>query len=255
MARLAGTAAIPLPKWMAAGTSIGVLACISGSGAPAVIHADGARPGQGQVKDTSGKRGNRQGRSNRRSSELAGKRLNSRNPPQVLWCVRIPVAVLQNPRVFWGFVVLGVARHSVRHSRCHFGWRQERVETLSCRVLAAWHEVSVAVPRLADIAVAGPGGDLLPVETGGDEVRDGAVTCFMGSQWFKSGCLPRLVRSGSDRGCEERLGRCAAEDEVATLTPCPRLVAHEFSSDDERHRNRAATGAGLDVDRSLDRIP
>jgi hypothetical protein len=31
--------------------------------------------------------------------------------------VRIPVAVLQNPRVFGGFVVVGVVRHSVRHSR------------------------------------------------------------------------------------------------------------------------------------------
>ena len=31
--------------------------------------------------------------------------------------IRIPVAVLQTPRVFGGFVVLEVVRHSVRHSR------------------------------------------------------------------------------------------------------------------------------------------
>ncbi|MFZ0976755.1 MAG: hypothetical protein WAN22_31325 [Solirubrobacteraceae bacterium] len=32
-------------------------------------------------------------------------------------------------------------------------------------------------------------------------------------------------------------------------------MSHEFSSDDERHRDCAAAGAGLDVDWSLDRIP
>jgi hypothetical protein len=65
--------------------------------------------------------------------------------------VRIPVAVLQNPRVVGGFVVLG----AVRHSRRRLCRREERSKTLSCRVLAAWHEVPVAVPGLADIAVAG----------------------------------------------------------------------------------------------------
>ena len=139
--------------------------------------------------------------------------------------VRIPVAVLQNPRVVGGFVVFGVVRHSVRHSRGRLCGREEGIETLSCRVLAAGHEVPVAVPGLADIAVAGPGGDLLPVETGGDEVRDRAVPGLVRGDRLEAGLLPRLVRTGSDRGREERLGRGAAEDEVATSRPVRALWA------------------------------
>jgi hypothetical protein len=60
-------------------------------------------------------------------------------------------------------LVLGV----VRHSRGRLGRRQERIEALACDVLATGDEVPVAVPRLADIAVAGPGRNLLPVESGG----------------------------------------------------------------------------------------
>ena len=33
------------------------------------------------------------------------------------------------------------------------------------------------------------------------------------------------------------------------------LVGHQLAADDERHRDGAAAGAGLDVDRALDRIP
>jgi hypothetical protein len=127
--------------------------------------------------------------------------------------IRIPVAVLQNPRVDGGFVVVGVARHSVRHSRWVLGGRQERIEALARGVLSAGDEVPVAVPRLADIAVAGHRGDLLPVKAGGDEVRDRAVPCLVGSQWLEPGLLPGLVRACSDRGREERLGQGAAEDE------------------------------------------
>jgi hypothetical protein len=55
------------------------------------------------------------------------------------------------------------------------GWGgEERIEALSGLVFAARDKVPVAVPRLADIAVTGPGGDLLPVKTGGDEVGDRA---------------------------------------------------------------------------------
>ena len=41
----------------------------------------------------------------------------------------------------------------MRHSRCWLGWVQVRVEALSSCLFAAWDEVPVAVPRLADIAV------------------------------------------------------------------------------------------------------
>jgi hypothetical protein len=86
--------------------------------------------------------------------------------------VRIPVAVLQNPRVSGGFRCFwGRAPQSGSA-----GWGEERVEALCRRLLAARDEVSVAVPGLADIAVSGPRRDLLPVETGGDEVGDRAVS-------------------------------------------------------------------------------
>ncbi|MBV9364917.1 MAG: hypothetical protein JOY89_11810 [Solirubrobacterales bacterium] len=52
--------------------------------------------------------------------------------------------------------------------------RQEGIETFTGLFLTAGDEVAVAVPRLADIAVARPGRDPLPVETGRDEVRDRA---------------------------------------------------------------------------------
>ena len=48
------------------------------------------------------------------------------------------------------------------------------IETLTGLFLTAGDEVAVAVPRLADIAVARPGRDPLPVETGRDGVRDRA---------------------------------------------------------------------------------
>ncbi len=53
--------------------------------------------------------------------------------------IRIPVAVLlHNPRVFGGFVVLGVVRHGPCHSR-DSGWSvQEGGEALSGLVLSAW---------------------------------------------------------------------------------------------------------------------
>ena len=74
---------------------------------------------------------------------------------------------------------------------------------------------------------------------------------FVWRDRLEPGLLPRLVRSCSDRGREERLGRRAPEDEVATVTSCPRLVDHEFSSDDKCHRDRAAARAGFHIDRSL----
>ena len=52
----------------------------------------------------------------RQSPPLSSRGL-GRRPLTAETRVRIPVAVLQNPRVDGGFVVLGVVRHSVRHSR------------------------------------------------------------------------------------------------------------------------------------------
>ena len=78
---------------------------------------------------------------------------------------------------------------------------------------------------------------------------------FVRSDRLEPDLLPRLVRACSDRRREERLGRRATEDEVATVTSCPRLVGHEFSSDDKCHRDRAAARFGFHIDRSLDRIP
>jgi hypothetical protein len=69
----------------------------------------------------------------------------------MVYRVRIPVAVLQNPRVFGGFVVLGV----VRHSRAAVRGCQERIESLASLLFAARHEMSVAVPDLANIACPG----------------------------------------------------------------------------------------------------
>jgi hypothetical protein len=83
----------------------------------------------------------------------------------------------------------------VRHSRrC-----QERIQPFPGLVFAAWDEVPIAVPGLAHIAVAGPCGDLLPVEAGGDEVGDRAVARLVRRDRLEPGLLPRLVRTSSDR--------------------------------------------------------
>ncbi|HEY3946949.1 MAG TPA: hypothetical protein VGL78_17130 [Solirubrobacteraceae bacterium] len=67
--------------------------------------------------------------------------------------------------------------------------------------------------------------------------------------------FPCLVRAGADRGGEERLGLGAAEHEVRAVALGALLVGHQLSADDERHRDGAAAGDGLDVDGTLDRIP
>ena len=54
------------------------------------------------------------------SSPLSSRGL-GRRPLTAETRVRIPVAVLQNPRAFGGFCVLGVVRHSLRHSRDRCG--------------------------------------------------------------------------------------------------------------------------------------
>ena len=77
---------------------------------------------------------------------------------------------------------------------------------------------------------------------------------FVRGERFEPGLLPCLVRTGPDRGREEHVRRRATEDEVATVLSCPRLMRHELAANDECHGDRAATRAGLDVDRSLDRI-
>ncbi|MDQ6822318.1 MAG: hypothetical protein M3076_18620 [Actinomycetota bacterium] len=143
----------------------------------------------------------------------------------------------------------------MRHSRSGGGGRQEGIEALACGVFAAGDEVAVAVPRLADIAVACPGGDLLPVEAGGDEKGDGAVACLVGRDRLEAGFEPCLVRPGADRGGEERLGLGPPEDEVRAVAVRSGLVGHQLAADDEGHRHGAVAGAGLDVDRALDRIP
>src|ERR1022692_1668457 len=106
---------------------------------------------------------------------------------------RIPVAVLQNPRVDGGFVVVGV----VRHSRGELGRGQVGVEALAGLLFSAGDVVAVAVPRLANIAVSGPGGDLLPVEAGGDEVGDRAVSCLVWSDRLATGVAPRFFLRGA----------------------------------------------------------
>jgi hypothetical protein len=80
------------------------------------------------------------------------------------------------------------------------GRGEEGVEALPGLVLAARDEVAVTVPGLAHVAVTSPRGDLLPVEPGGDEVRDRAVSGLVGRDRLKAGSLPRLVRPGPDRG-------------------------------------------------------
>jgi hypothetical protein len=122
-------------------------------------------------------------------------------------------------------------------------------------LFAAGNEMSVAIPRLAHVAVSGPGGDLLPVEAGGDEVGDRAVTSLVRRDRLEAGLGPGLVGAGADRGGEERLGLGAAEDEVRAFTLRALLVGHQLAADDERHRDRTTAGAGLDVDRTLDRVP
>jgi hypothetical protein len=72
---------------------------------------------------------------------------------------------------------------------------------------------------------------------------------------FEASLGPGLVGAGADRGGEERLGRGAAEDEIRTVALRALLVVHQLAADDERHRDRATAGAGLDVDWCLDRVP
>jgi hypothetical protein len=102
----------------------------------------------------------------------------------------------------------------VRHSRFELGWRQVGVAALAGLLFAARHKVPVAVPGLADIAVAGPGGDLFPVEAGSDEAGDRTVACLMGRDRFEAGRFPCLVDADADPGGEERLRLRATEHEV-----------------------------------------
>jgi hypothetical protein len=145
--------------------------------------------------------------------------------------------------------------NSLRHSRDRLRRVQLGVQTLSGLLFPAWDDVAVAVPGLTNIAVSRPRRDLLPVEAGGDEVGDRAVAGLVRRNRLEPGLEPCLVRSGADRGGEERLGVGAAEYKVRAVALRSLLVGHEFAADDEGHRDCAAAGAGLDVDRALDRIP
>jgi hypothetical protein len=81
------------------------------------------------------------------------------------------------------------------------------------------------------------------------------VAGLVGSDRLEAGCFPCLVGAGADRRGEERLGLRPAEHELGAVALSALLVDHQLAADDERHRDRAAAGAGLDVDRALDRIP
>ena len=72
---------------------------------------------------------------------------------------------------------------------------------------------------------------------------------------LEAGCLPCLVGAGADRGGEERLGLGAPEDEIQAFALRALLVGHQLAADDERHRDGTTAGAGLDVNRTLDRVP
>src|ERR1700759_341626 len=115
--------------------------------------------------------------------------------------------------------------------------------------------MAVAVPGLTHVAVPGPRRDLLPVESGRDEVGDRAVPCLVWRDRLEAGGLPCLVRPGAGRGREERLCLRPTEDEVLAVAVGALLECFQFSADDECHRARTTAGAGLDIDRTLDRIP
>ncbi len=145
--------------------------------------------------------------------------------------VRIPVAVLRSPRVHGGFRVFRGVRHSriprpvwrlilarrrlvavVCGRRRFWDQRELRVGRLEIgieagrgRLFSARDEMAIAVPGLADVAVTGPGGDLLPVKAGGDEVADRAVASLVRRDRVQPRRPPRLVRAGADGGGEKRL--------------------------------------------------
>ena len=75
---------------------------------------------------------------------------------------------------------------------------QIRVQPGGRGLLSAGHEVAVAVPGLAHIAVSSPGGDLLPVQAGRGEVADRAVAGLVGRDRIESRSEPRLARAGAD---------------------------------------------------------
>ena len=78
---------------------------------------------------------------------------------------------------------------------------------------------------------------------------------FVRSDRLEAGCSPCFAGAGADRGGEERLSLGSAEDEVGAVALRALLVGHQLAANDEGHRDGAAAGAGLDVDRTLDRVP
>ena len=83
------------------------------------------------------------------------------------------------------------------------------------------------------------------------KILDRAVASLMRRDRLEAGLGPGLVGSGADRGGEERLGLGPAEDEVGAFAVRPDFVGHQLAPDDERHRDGAPAGAGLDVDRPI----